>query len=164
VLDFVVASLVSAYFRLINLLFKACFTVLESEQSRFLLGLATSSAKLVLTHNFFHEVSHSIGFITLSGGKIESPGPPILIVGLENLAGKLHCGRVLGISSGIFPLTPSGLNVRNPLVKVGRVKFCRTYEGTVFGNSISDPRVIIFERDSMETKVPKRQPDCHPHR
>ena len=30
VLDFVVASLVSAYFRLINLLFKACLTVLES--------------------------------------------------------------------------------------------------------------------------------------
>ena len=35
-------------------------------------------------------------------------------------------------SSGIFPLTPSGFNVRNPLVKVGRVKFCRTYEGIVF--------------------------------
>jgi hypothetical protein len=52
VLDFVVASLVSSYFRLINLLFKACFTVLESEQSRFLLGFATSSANLVLTHNF----------------------------------------------------------------------------------------------------------------
>ena len=71
---------------------------------------------------------------------------------------------MLRVSSGIFPLTPSGFNVRNPLVKVGRVKFCRTYEGIVFGNSISDPSVILFERDSMETKVPKRQPGCHPRR
>ncbi len=87
---------------------------------------------------FFHEVRHSIGFVTLSGSEIESPRPPILIVRLENLAGKLHCGHVLRISSGIFPLTPSGFNVRNPLVKCRRVKFCRGYEGSVFGNSISN--------------------------
>ena len=67
VIDFVGASLVTTYFRLSDLLFEKCFTVLEGEQSRFLLGLATRSAKLVLTHKFFHEVSHSVGFITLSG-------------------------------------------------------------------------------------------------
>jgi hypothetical protein len=41
-----------AHTGLVNLFFKACFTVLENEQSRFLLGLATSSAELVLTEKF----------------------------------------------------------------------------------------------------------------
>jgi hypothetical protein len=28
--------------------------------------------------------------------------------------------------------------------------------------SISDPGIVIFESDSMETKIPKRQPGSHP--
>ncbi len=45
VIDFVGASLVTTYFRLSDLLFEKCFTVLEGEQSRFLLGLASLPAR-----------------------------------------------------------------------------------------------------------------------
>jgi len=69
---------------------------------------------------------------------------------------------MLTVNSGVLPLSPSGLDFGDPLRNVRRIKGFGIDKVGVLRNGIRDTCIIVLQRDSMKTHVPKRHPRCHP--